>query len=305
MAKNSESFLKKTLGDDFLESLGTDLSKSEIYKPGSRTITDTNDLYQGLKIVPRVLLNLLIRELSPMQIGDTKEIKIPMAEDAMIRTTKHERDSFSGEVLQRNVKLVDFLHRSIPGLGLVLLSILELYNIEDLDKESPIDNDQEARIQRLVDERLQMHSLVNQVVDGKLLQRDAVQQLLMSRLNEMSQEHSQIKKEHQEIKEENKPTIVILEPKKKVRPLHNFVENRKNKKEHFIKMEKSETVSCSDCGQDIFSEGVYSGCICFGESKKLRVKKSEDGYVIRFGRDWDIENIEMLLEVLRDKKDAE
>jgi hypothetical protein len=303
MSKNAESFLKKTLGEDFLESLGTALFKSEIYKPGSRTITDTNDLYQGLKIVPRALLSLLIRELSPMQIGDTKEVKIPMADDAMIRATKHERDSFSGEVLQRNVKLVDFMHRSIPGLGLVLLSILELYNIEDLDKEHNIDHDQEARIQKIVEDRLQLFSLVNQVVDGKLLQRDAVQQLLMSKLNEMTQEHKQIKEEHKEIKEEAKPTIVVLTPKKKS-PLSDFIERRKKKKEHFVDMTKGEARECPDCGKTIFNDSGFSACICYGDVGKVYLKKTEGGFKVSFGRKWDAENIEMLLEVLRSKKNG-
>ena len=38
MKKNAEAFLSKTLGSDFLESLGTSLSKSEVYKPGSKTL---------------------------------------------------------------------------------------------------------------------------------------------------------------------------------------------------------------------------------------------------------------------------
>lgn len=306
MKKNAEYFLKSTLGDDFLESLGDSLSKSEIYKQGTRTITDTNDLFQGLQIVPKALLSLLIRELSPMQIGDTKEIKIPGKEDTIVITTKHERDSFSGQVLQNNVKISDFLHRSIPGLGLVLLSILELYDAEDLGAEiSPVNSAKEAEINRIIDERMNLHSLINKVIDGKLMHRDAIQQLLLSKLSQLSEEHKEISKEHEEMskpKEESKPTVILLAPKK--RPLEEFVENRKkklSKKEHFIQMEKSETVSCPDCGNSIFSNGLYSGCICFGDNKKLHIKKSEDGYKISFGKGWDAENIEMLLEILRNK----
>jgi len=307
MNKNAEIFLKKTLGDDFLESFGDSLSKSEIYKQGTRTITDTNDLFQGLQIVPKALLSLLIQELSPMQIGDNKEIKIPGKEDTILVVTKHERDSFSGQIIQNNVKISDFLHRSIPGLGLVLLSILELYNVDDLNMEpSSVDHEKESEINRIIDERMNLHSLVNKVVDGKLMHRDAVQQLLMSKLNQLSDEHKKIEEEHQDImapKEEPKSVVIVLAPKK--RPLQEFVENRKkklDKKEHFIQMEKSETVSCTDCGQSIFSNGTYSGCICYGESnKKLHIKKSENGYKISFGRGWDAENIEMLLEVLRSR----
>ena len=136
MKKNAVAFLSKALGDDFLESVSTSLSKSEVYKQGSRTVTDTDDLFQGLQIVPRALLSLLVRELSPMQIGDTKEISIPGKKDTLVVTTKHERDSYSGQIIQNNVKINDFLHRSLPGLGLVLMTMLELYSMDELEKES-------------------------------------------------------------------------------------------------------------------------------------------------------------------------
>jgi hypothetical protein len=311
MKKNAETFLSKTLGSDFLESLGTSLSKSEVYKQGTRTITDTDDLFQGLQVVPRALLSLLVRELSPMQIGDTKEIQIPGNEDTKVITTKHERDSYSGQIIQNNVKISDFLHRSLLGLGLVLMTMLELYDLDDLDKKPSIDKSKESEINRIIDERMHLHSLVNKVVDGKMMHRDAISQLFMGKLNELYKEQQKIKEDHKEIMapqaEPKPPVVVVLEIKKK-RPLSDFIENRKKKfekKEHHFQLEKSETVACHDCGQTIFSEGAYSGCICFGDSdKKVHIKKSEDGYNIRFGRGWDIENMEMLLEVLRSNKNG-
>jgi hypothetical protein len=301
MSKNAESFLKKTLGDDFLESL----QKFDLWKPDTKSVTDHNELFQGLKIVPKILLSFLIKELTPMNIDDTKEIKLPVASDSLLRVTKHGPDVYSGEIIDNNKKLTEFKFRPIPGIGLVILSAYELYNIEDLDKEHNIDHDQEARIQKIVEDRLQLFSLVNQVVDGKLLQRDAVQQLLMSKLNEMSQEHKQIKEEHKEIKEEAKPTIVVLSPKKNL-PLSDFIEHRKkkklNKKEFIIDICKGETRECPDCGHTVFDGSGISSCICFGEFKKLSLKKTETGIKISFSKKWDVGNIEMLLEVLRSKK---
>lgn len=307
MKKNAEIFLSKALGDDFLESLGTSLSKSDVYKQGTRTVTDTNDLFQGLQIVPRALLSLLIRELSPMQIGDTKEIKIPGKEDTTVITTKHERDSYSGQVLQNNVKINDFLHRSVPGLGLVLMTMLELYDMDNLIEPISAPAIDESEINRIIDERLNLHSLVNKVVDGKMMQRDAVQHLLMSKLNELSQEHKKISEEHKEMvkpKEESKPIVIQLAPKK-TRPLSDFVENRKkklNKKEFSIEMKKGESFDCPDCGNLIFNESGFSSCICFGDVGKVYLKKSEDGFKVSFSKSWDADNIEMLLEVLRGKK---
>jgi hypothetical protein len=230
MKKNAETFLSKTLGSDFLESFSTSLSKSEVYKQGTRTITDTDDLFQGLQIVPRALLSLLVRELSPMQIGDTKEIQIPGNEDTKVITTKHERDSYSGQIIQNNVKISDFLHRSLLGLGLVLMTMLELYDLDDLDKKPSIDKSKESEINRIIDERMHLHSLVNKVVDGKMMHRDAISQLFMGKLNELYKEQQKIKEDHKEIMapqtEPKPPVVVVLEIKKK-RPLSDFIENRK------------------------------------------------------------------------------
>lgn len=311
MKKNAEAFLEKTLGSDFLESLGSSLSKSEVYKQGSRTVTDTDDLFQGLQIVPRALLRLLVRELSPMQIGDTKEFKIPGKEDTLVVTTKHERDSFSGQLIQNNIKINDFLHRSIPGLGLVLMTMLELYAMDDLEQE-PISSDKHSEINRIIDERLNLHSLVNKVVDGKMMQRDAVNSLFMDKLNQLYQEHSKIKEDHRETmaeSKESKPTtVIVLQPKKSL-PLSDFVENRKKKlgkKEFSIEMAKSETVDCPDCGQTVFNKTGISACLCYGQDmgRKVFLKKTEDGIKVSFSRQWNPDNISMLLEVLRGSKNA-
>jgi len=308
MKKNAKTFLDKTLGSDFLESLGTSLSKSEVYKQGTRTVTDTDDLFQGLQIVPRALLSLLVRELSPMQIGETKEIRIPGKEDTIVSATKHERDSYSGQVIQNNVKINDFLHRSLPGLGLVLMTMLELYDFEDLEKKPSIHQDKQAQVQKIIDDRMQLHSLVNQVVDGKMLQRDAINQLLMSKLTQLLHEHEQIKEDHKEIMaeapKEKSPVVIVLKPQKKSLPLASFVENRKKKltkKEFLVDICKGETRECPDCGHTVFDGSGLSSCICFGDSKKVFLKKTETGIKLSFSRQWDAENISMLLEVLRSK----
>jgi len=301
MGKNAELFINKTLGEDFSKSLEEVLSKSEVYKQGTRTITDTDDLFQGLQIVPKALLGLLVRELSPMQIGDTKEIRIPGKDDTIVRTTKHERDSYSGQILQNNVKISDFMHRSVPGLGLVLMTMLELYDFENPSVGPKMDSSMESQISKIIDERLNLHSLINQVIDGKLMHRDAVQQMIMAKLTQMTEEHKEIKEEQ---KEEPKAVVIVVSKKKS--PLSDFVENRKRKlakKEFSIEMTKSETVNCPDCNQTIFNDSGISACMCFGSDmgNKVYLKKTEDGIKVSFPKSWSEENIEMLLEVLRSK----
>jgi predicted metal-binding protein len=96
-------------------------------------------------------------------------------------------------------------------------------------------------------------------------------------------------------------------PIKKGSPLKEFLEKRKGKlkkNEYSITMTKGETMNCDTCGKAIFSEQAYSGCVCMGEDmdSKIHIKKSETGVKIRFPKQWDPENIEMLLEVLRKKR---
>ena len=169
------------------------------------------------------------------------------------------------------------MHRSLPGLGLVLMTVLELYDFDDIEKVPSVSQDQENKINKIVDDRMQLHSLINQVVDGKMMQRDAVNRLFLNKLNQLYQEHDKIKEEHKEIKDDHKEltakknlnlaVIIVLKPKK-TRPLSDFVENRKKKlgkKEFSIEMAKSETVDCPDCGQNIFNGSGISRCFCYGQ----------------------------------------
>ena len=179
MAFDADYFLKKTLGEDFL-----DLFKSEVYKPGTRTTIDVFDIQHGLQIVPRVIMALLIKELVPMKIGETKEISIPHKEPVVLKVTKHERDSLSGEIIENNKKIAEFMHRSIPGCGIVLMSALELYDIENLTNEVKPSEDISLKVQKIIDERLELHDLINKVVDKKISEKDAIHQLLLMKLNE-------------------------------------------------------------------------------------------------------------------------
>lgn len=329
MSSNAKYFLKNVLGDGFLESL----VKTEIYKQGSKSVIYTDDMHLGMKLVPRVIMSLLIRELVPMAIGETKEINIPCDRPTILKTTKHERDDFSGEVIQDNKKIYEFLHRPLPGVGLILLSSLELYNLEDLEKEPEHNEDIDQKIQKLIDDRLALHHLIDQVVDKKIMEKDAIEKLALSRLEEeMAKEH----KKHEQISElklinekttpqsdpyfqgmtnglevanaivnEKEPNFIEASKEKGSPKLNSFLANRKKKlqkKEFFVEMTKSE-VNCPDCKHTIFnSSGLYSGCVCMGENQnsKVYLSKSESGALkVKFGRGWSVDNIEMLLDCLR------
>lgn len=309
MAFNADYFLGKTLGKDFFESL----TKFELWKPGTRTTIDHEEIKTALMIVPRTIMALLIRELTPMQLGDTKEIQLPVGSKSqtMVRLTKHERDVYSGEVFEDNKVLVDFKYRSIPGLGLVIMSAFELYDTEKLaeEHEQAPSEDITQKVQHLIDERLALHDLIGQVVDKKIAERDAIKQLLMAKISEaLPVKEEEPKIDHNEFfKPVDLAAPMNKSSVKKESPLKGFLEERKGKTkpvEFPIQMAKNEHVHCPDCKKDIFNGEMFSGCVCLGDDrdKKIYIKKTEDGVKIRFGRGWDHENIEMLLEVLRSKR---
>lgn len=300
MSSKANSFLKKTLGEDFFESL----SKAELWKPGTKTVIDPQEIATALQIVPRTVMAILIRELTSMKVGETKDIELEVpGGPAEMNVTKHERDVYSGDIKQDNKIIVDFKYRSLPGIGLVIMSAFELYEVGKL-AESPNDgpsSDIEAKVQRLIDERLQLQDLINKVVDRKLMQKEAVQHIVMSKLTEAmhevpAQEH------HFEIAKKE----AVLEPKKKVSPLKSFLDSRGQKQKEFsVEMSKGETVHCPDCHKNIFDGNFFSGCVCLGDDmeRKVFIKKTESGLNVRFSKGWDPENIEMLLEVLRKKNE--
>lgn len=287
MSSSADVFLKKTLGDDFFESL----QKFELWKPGTRTTLDHEEIKTALHIVPRTVMAMLVRELAPMNLGQTKEIPILMAKDAVLKITKHERDVYSGTVDQDNKVLVDFKYRSLPGVGLIIMSAFELYETEKLSDPQPV---QPApiliQVQKLIDERLALHDLIGKVVDKKIMEKDAIDKLVLMKLTEAM---------------EPKEKLDLSPPKKRNLPLKEFLESRKLKKHEFmITMAKGETVDCPDCHKNIFDGDIFAGCVCLGDDmdRKLYIKKTEDGIKLRFGKGWDVENIEMLLEVLRSKR---
>jgi hypothetical protein len=331
MSSRVDYFLKKTLGEDFMESL----QKVELWKQGTRTTIDHEELRTALQIVPRTVMSLLIRELAPMEIGQNKEVQLFVAANSVLKVTKHERDVYSGEIEQDNKKIAEFKYRALPGVGLVILSAFELYDMNTLsdNQHNELKEGAEEKVQKIIDERLVLHDLVGRVVDQKLMHRDAVHQLLLSKLTEAlaaAEKKAKQVSDLRDLQEQSTPqseeyfrgmtnglavadAVVndkepkFVEAQKKGSPLKSFLEARKNKskpKEFTIHMAKGENVDCPDCEKSIFDGEIFSGCICLGDDRerKLFIKKTEEGIKVRFSKGWDQENIEMLLEVLRRKR---
>ena len=323
------------------------LAKVELWKPGTRSTIDHEEIRTALQIVPRTIIAMLIRELSPMNIGETKEVNLFIGANSMMRVTKHERDVYSGDVEQDNKKIVDFKFRSLPGIGLVIMSAFELYDMQNLINtpvtEAPLAEDAQDKVQKLINERIALHDLVSRVVDKKMMEKEAIEKLLMMKLTEaLVQKDKKINdiltitkvnedttpnpdayhrgmtnglKIAESIVTEQEPKFLepgtnedgYDKPKKLTKPLKAFFEKRKEKlkkNEFSITLMKGEQVHCPDCGKNIFDGKAFAGCICLGDDmeRKLFIKKTEDGIKVRFGKGWDSENMEMLLDVLRRKR---
>ena len=358
MRVDISKFLAKTLGEDFFEVL----AKTELYKPIANMVVDLDDIRIGLKVVPRVVMSLLVRELPVMAIGESKLIPLMLGNNAQMNINKVDADVYSGSIIEDGKIKVSFKYRPLPGVGLVIMSAFELYGIEDLAKEPPkhFIPEAEVNVQKLIDERMAMHHMVGQVVEHKMAEREALQKLLMAKLTEaLADAHKKLGQiaelpkinsdttgnsdeyfrgmtngcavaasvaTGQEFKGVDAPvkSDILQETaplrfdpvrnmdseearrNKKHSPLKGFLEKKESKKkaEFEFKMVKSE-ISCPDCKQQIFNGNLFSSCICYGEDfqRKVFIKKSEEAgkYSISFSKGWDIENVQMLVDLLRKK----
>lgn len=284
MKDKSNKLIKSMLGEDFFEVL----SKSDVYKESSRTGTNVEDMKIGLNIVPRTVMSYLISNLSDMQFDENKELELPFGSQCTMHIVKKDYDSFSGYLYADGKKINEFLHRSIPALGLVLMTVLELYDIDNLkqDREEEKETFDVSKLQNIIDERLSLHSLIGRVVDQKIAQRDAIETLIKERLSHALSTES----ETEEVKEDTKSD-----------KLKTYLEQQ-DKRLDEAQFEKSEKFYCHDCGTDIYNGGKsLTLCICYGEdwNKDIKITKSESGIKMKFPKSMDTENIQMLLTTLR------
>ena len=286
MGDKSNKLIKSILGEDFFEIL----EKSNVYKYNSRTGTNVDEMKIGLNIVPRTVMSYLISNLSDMEVDNNKELDLPFSDDCKMHIVKKDFDSFSGYLYSKGKKINEFEHRSIPALGLVLMTVLELYDIEEItqNKEEEKEVFDIDKLQNVIDERLQLHSLINRVVDQKIAQRDAIEILIKEKLSQA------LTVEVEEVEE-------VEEEDTKADKLKSYIEQAKQRQAE-AQVEKSEGFHCHDCGADIYAGGSkMTLCICYGEdwNKNIKITKSEKGFNMKFPKSMDAENIEMLLTTLR------
>lgn len=255
-------FLAKALGEETLERL----VKADLYKIKTDTVAGLDEIFYGMKIVPNTIMSMLRKELHPMKDGESKKIKLPVDPIAVLSVTKFAADVYSGEITEDGRIIATFKYRTIPGLGLVIMSTFELYDVSDLSKPSGLDPEKEKKIQKEIE--------------------DAIRKKPDQEKNDKVPLHG-----------ENVHAIPLkdfLDKKDKVKKSYQV-----------INLSKSSTVDCPDCGQQLIGNGVWSSCVCLGQdrNKKVYLKKSEDGNLkVSFSRGWDKENISLVIEALRGRK---
>lgn len=308
MNKKELNLITSVLGDDFVESL----NKSElgaIFKENTKTSTDPEDIKIALQIVPRVVLSWLFSNLKYNNVGDNIELDLPFANGTLV-ANKLSPDNYSGEIISNGERAVRFKYRSLPAIGLIIMSTFELYNMDQVDeikntqktdeeyeesRSNPYSENKIEMLQNAIDERLNLHRLVGNVVDKKIEERQAITEMIKLRLN-----HS-INTSSQSNIEENASEEYAESKKSKLR---EFLDSREKKRQDVVDMDKSADISCPDCNTNLYKtedKGIKL-CICFGSrmNKIIKFKKTEDGVVrLKFPKNFDIEDVEMLLDSIK------
>ena len=332
------NFLKKYLGENFEK----DLIKSEtgaILKPGANIGVLPQEMYISMQIVPRTIISLLVQHLKPLKSGQICDI--PWLSDNghthNIHINKISSDLYSGEITGEGKVLAKFGYRSLPAVGLVIMSTYELYDKETnkQDLQNPdIDYD---KVQKMIDEKIRMQAMIEDVVNRKLSEKEALQQLITQKIqdylrssdavkqstleperksdvvendDEMDDgiEASEVESEEEDIEDIDISNDAMEEieesnePKAKKNKLKEFMDKKVKKTE--VSFSKKE-ISCPDCAKKLYKGGdSFSLCICFGEfmGQELKIKKSNNQYTFKFPKQFGLENIEMMLDVIKSKK---
>jgi hypothetical protein len=330
--KLAKRFLDKYLGENF----EYDLLKSDvgaILKPEANVSVLPQEMYVSLQIVPRTVISMLVQHLKPLKPSEIADIPWYTDEGKVhnIHINKISSDLYSGNISGEGKILAKFSYRSLPAVGLVIMSTYELYdketNTQDL-KNPDIDYD---KVQRIIDERIRMQSLVEEVVNKKMSEKDAIQQLIVQKINDYLRTSESVKQtilepeakelessEHMEEMDEephmddaddidiDKEVIEEVkedDKKEKKNKLKEFL-NKKVKKAEKIYFSKSE-ISCPYCTSKIYKgEEVIELCLCFGESygSEIKIKKSKNKeYSFKYPKNFSMDNANMLLGFLKKK----
>lgn len=327
---------KDILGEDIFEVLEKAEVGSGIFKQSTKTALDPEEIKIALQIVPRAVLSFLIAHLKPLEVGGTIDLELPFC-DGQLHVNKLTHDVYGGYIVSKGQRQAEFQYRSLPSIGLILLSTFELYDMADIGnirhevKEEKEDKYQ--KLQDIIDERLKLKALIQSVVDQRISEREAIEKLIADKLAEQFESlQNQIEEVEDEDEEEDVDVEEIEDEDVEGEPLQSeeelsveivddsgnsieeskyskksklkdFLENRERKRQQKVELDKNEKINCPDCGINLYKgEKNFKLCICFGEhhNKEIKFKKFENGKIkFKFPKSFDIDNIEMLLDAIK------
>lgn len=339
-----KTLINKYLGDNFEQ----DLIKSEvgpIYKPDANVSVFPHEIYVALQIVPRTVISLLVQFLKPLKTGQMADIPWSTDEGHIhtIHVNKISSDLYSGHISGEGKILCKFNYRSLPAVGLMIMSTYELYDKETNKQDIAHPEFDYDKVQKLIDEKIRMQIMIEDVVNKKLSEKEAIQQLINQKITDYLRTSEQIKgsilssndddseedektndsqeEDKEEESEENTTEdsnddidaedieidrSIVLEPKKdKKHKLKEFLK-RKVKKSEIININKNKDIHCHTCNSILCKSGDahIECCICYGDSMgdKIKFTKNEQGVKLNFPKNFDVENIEMLLDNFKKTK---
>lgn len=296
LSKKDILVVKKILGEDIFQILEKSEIGGGLYKPDTKTALDPEEIKIALEIVPRTILSYLMSKLKDKQVGEVCKCELPFAEGATLECNKLGPDNYSGQIIQGGKVCAVFKHRSLPGIGLVILTTFELYDMANLDKEKASESEEKVeKLQRIIDQRLELLNFVQGVVDKRITEKQAIDAMVRARLNDHIEQRQR--------PEENQEKEDMMDKKGK---LKQFLEAREKKRQEPVELEKGE-IKCPDCESTLYKKEDTSIklCICYGEfhNKNIKLQKSSNGKIrLKFPKSFNTDNVEMLLQGIKENK---
>jgi hypothetical protein len=319
MNNKQTELVKSLLGEDFFQ----ELEKFEILKPATNTMADPSEIRIALQIVPRTVLSFLFLHLKSKKPGEFAKIELPFA-NAWMEVNKLNYDTYSGIIYKEGKVVTEFKYRPLPSIGLILMSAFELYDVETIEKQVEFYPKQENKVndlQRIIDERLSLQHLVSEVVERKISEREAINKLINERITQKVADVAiKIQEENKKAALEQSMELDVSATAPQDTPVLAMAENKKSKlkqfldkkeakrKENKVEINKNE-IKCPDCKTALFKSGEKSLklCVCYGDhnGKSVKFKKNEEGKVVfKFPAGFETENIEMLVDTLKEIKEV-
>jgi hypothetical protein len=320
---NFKNILNRYLGDGFAE----DLVKSEagvILKPDANVTISPHEMYIALQIVPRTVISILVQYLKPLEKGQHVDIPWPVEEGKThtVSINKIASDLYSGQIIGEGRILCKFNYRSLPAVGLMIMSTYELYDKETNKQDIAHPEIDYNKVQRMIDDKIRLQMMIEDVVTKKVSEHEAIKQLINQKISDFLRTSEAIKetilpRNHEDIdindvpsnneeeaeenidndQEEDQNDLNIDDINMDTKLMSDIKSNKKNKLKTFLnskKVKKNSTkeviinnnkdLHCHICDSKIYKSGDkhIECCLCYGEWMGEKIKFTKNESGVKF-----------------------